>query len=746
MKKQTKKHFFSLIAIASSIFILLISLFFYNLYIRDEIDSITNRSLDQLVDNSVQTFRLSLESDISLLESTAALLPVWDYLRYIDFESEDYDYLKRRFDYMAVVNPSGYAVGSDGVVSDLSERKYFIAALDGQTAISEPLESYFDGEDAIFIGTPMIAHGETRGVLVGTIYLDTLDKMFGDSIEGLSANLIIDSNGDIIANGVEDSEFSRQTNLYETISKNNLEDSDELELLQSDVIYGKSGSRTLTWNDEDYHLLYESVGVSDWMVISIMPDSVLQSTTNSIVIVTAAISLTVAIIVGGFAVLFNSSRKRTLKKIAEIAYTSQITGINTVVKFKLDSSNFLKNSLCKNFLLVKFDIENFRLLNESLGVLEGDRMLQCMATAINAVDNDTCIKAHIHADEFLVLIPYNTNPPEQWRDDYETRLLQSLGKEFTYTFRIVAGYYYFTTNDYIDISTAIERVNIAHRLSKEKKSFLTIYSDDILAEAMDRKKIENCMELALQDEEFIMVLQPELDLQNGKLIAAEALVRWHTPNGVMTPDEFIPVFEQNGFILKLDMYMFENACKYLSTWIESGRAPFLLSVNFSKKHFYSIDFVSTLSTICQKYSVPPQYLGIEITERSMLSNEHELISLVHQLQHNGFKVLMDDFGSGYSSLGLLKNTPVDILKLDKSFFTDMEDRSRSLSVVSGVIQLTKALNIKTVAEGIETLADARILKQLGCDILQGYYYSKPLSQDEFKTFYNSLESTMYIDD
>ncbi len=744
MPNSKKNNSILLLPVVSAVLVLIVSVFFYNIYIRDNINKLADNNLEQLVSTSAESFNITFESSINLLESSASLLPVWDFLRYINFSSDDYAYLARTFDYMVVINPYGYAVGSDTNIGNLANQGYFLQAMKGETVISKPLLFEFNGKEAIVISTPMIAHGETRGVLAGLIYLDTLHNMFSDPIQGVSANLIIDASGNIISNGIENSEFTPLSNAYNIIAKQGVKNTEAFEALKEDIIKKVSGQQIIDINGQLNRVIYEPVGIKDWAIMSIIPESIVQSTTNNIIIVTIAISIAITLVVAIFGYMINSAQRHTLEEIEKVAYTSQLTEISTLVKFKLDAQDFLLAHASKRFLLIKFDVENFRLVNESLGVAMGDEILKCMAKAIDYKSSYACIKAHIHADEFLVMLAYTEENVRSWHEDYSKRVLEMLGDKVHYNIRIVAGYYYFDTLSIDDISTAIERVNIAHHYAKETKSLLSVYSEEFLESAIKKKDIENNMEAALKNGEFIMVLQPELDLQTGKLFGAEALVRWQRECGLVRPDEFIPVFEQNGFILKLDMYMFEQACKYLQAWISEGRKPFAISVNFSRKHLYSTDFISSLLSICEQYNVATKYLGIEITETSMLSNEGDLISLMHQLKEKNFKVLMDDFGSGYSSLGLLKNIPLDVLKLDKSFFANIEQEERSISIVRSVIQLAKNLNIKTIAEGVETLETMKALKQMECDIVQGYYYAKPMLKEELKDFYDSDASKVNI--
>ncbi len=745
MKNLLRNQLLQVIAGITVVILLIISTLTYNFFIRDEINGLSNQSIEQLMDNNVDTFKLEFESNINLLESTASLLPVWDYLRYVDFESGEYNYISESFDYVMVINPNGYAVGSDGNVGDAYAEPYFQNAMSGETTISELIATEQNGISTIVISTPMIANGETRGVLAGLNYVDTLNGIFVNPIDGIFANLLIDSKGNIISNGVDNTYFIPHENVFDVISGFNLVDHDELDLLKTDISNGSIGEQKIEFNGELYRVIYTSVGVKDWYIMSIIPETIIQSTTNHIIIISTIVSSSLVLIICLFAYFIGLNRRKHLKNLEEIAYISPLTRISTLLKFKLDAPNFINDHHTKKFLLIKFDIENFRLVNETLSVLEGDKILKSMAASIQSEGKYDFLSSHIYNDEFLTLIAYSKDETENWYDDYRRRLYRNLGENFKYNLRIVSGFYYINESDLQDIQTCIEKVNIAHRKAKEEKLHNSIFIDEYLSDAIKAKEIENTMEKALLDGEFKMVLQPELGLKSGEMIAAEALVRWISPDaGFRAPNEFIPLFEENGFILKLDMYMFEKACIFLSSWEKEGRKPFAISVNFSRKNLYSVDFVSNLAAIRKKYDVDPKYLGIEITETSMLSTDCDLNSFINDLHKEGFKVFMDDFGTGYSSLGLLKNTQVDVLKLDRSFFVASQTRERGIAVVASVIRLSKDLNIKTVAEGVETLEDLIMLKEIDCDIVQGYYYAKPMFEDEFRAFCDSDKSIIKL--
>ncbi len=743
--EHNKKHITLLALVFGTICILVLSILLYNMYISEVVKGLSNSNVEQVVTHQANTFKESFTADINLLETTASLLTMSDYHTYIDFEHAQDEYLLASFDYLMVIDKDGYAFGSDTTLDDLSGRTYFQQALAGNTVISEPIVSAFDNKESIVIATPMLDDNEIVGVLAGIIYLESLTNMFGTSDPNAIANVIVDSNGTIIANGLEGTEFVAMENLYDILKAMGELDENRLNNLNSDITFGLHGNELLVFDDSAYSAIYCPVGIEDWVIISIIPNNIVQHTTNIITIVTSAMSIGIVLVVGIFGLLIFNSQRKSLEKITEIAYTSDLTKISTAAKFKIDSNAFIKRHKDKNFVLIKFDVENFKLVNETLGSSEGDRVLISMAKAINFKTDINCIYAHLHDDEFIVMLAYGVAyNPEQWRDDYVNHLYNLLGVDFTYKLRIVTGYYFPKTDNMFSIDSAIEKANVAHRRAKAIKTLSSIYSDELLTSAVKNKELENRMEKALENREFVMVLQPELSLTTGNMIAAEALVRWQTDDGPMRPDEFIPLFEQNGFITKLDLYMFEEACRYLSRWVQAGREEIIISVNFSRNHLHNLGLEKKLLAICEKYNVKPQCLGIEITETSMISNEVDILDFIRRIKEHGFKVLMDDFGSGYSSLGLLKDIPVDILKLDRSFFSQTEDRSRSLAVVSSIIKLSKDLGILTIAEGVETVDDLINLKEMNCDIIQGYYYSKPMSQEAFIRFYESDASKVDV--
>lgn len=252
--------------------------------------------------------------------------------------------------------------------------------------------------------------------------------------------------------------------------------------------------------------------------------------------------------------------------------------------------------------------------------------------------------------------------------------------------------------------------------------------------------IERYKQQALDNREFKLFLQPKIDLKTKKVISAEALVRWIRDDGTMIfPNDFIPIFENNGFCEKLDIYMIEEACKKLNDWRKIGIDNISISVNQSKLLFYKSDYIETISSITKKYGVPNSCITLEILEGLTIHNFEQFNKTIKELHSKGFKVSMDDFGSGYSSFNTLSKLKIDELKIDRDFLLkidrDNENKDRQRIILKSIISLAKRLNIETVVEGVETEENLELISSLGCDMAQGYYFSRPLSVKDFEDKY-----------
>lgn len=252
---------------------------------------------------------------------------------------------------------------------------------------------------------------------------------------------------------------------------------------------------------------------------------------------------------------------------------------------------------------------------------------------------------------------------------------------------------------------------------------------------MLKKNLEKDFEKALKNNEFKIFLQPKFDIKTEKIIGAEALIRRNKQGKIIMPDSFIPEYEKAGLITKLDIFVFETICKILKEWKEKGYKLLPIAINESSKDLYNKNHVNKLGQIVEKYKITPNLIELELTETAVVKDIKRAKQAEKDVHSLGFVVSMDDFGVGYSSFYMLKNINIDILKIDKSFSDEVMEDKRGRIILESIIDMSKKLEIKTVAEGIETKEQIEYLRKIGCDMVQGYYYDKPISIEEFEKKY-----------
>lgn len=279
----------------------------------------------------------------------------------------------------------------------------------------------------------------------------------------------------------------------------------------------------------------------------------------------------------------------------------------------------------------------------------------------------------------------------------------------------------------------IDRANLALRKIKgSHDSAFYIYNDTIRNKLIMKREIENDMNAALENHEFKVFIQPKYCLQTRQIIGGEALVRWqHPTKGMISPFDFISIFEKNGFVTKLDMYVLETVCQKQQQWIAEGHKPQPIAINQSKLHFFNPNFIEELKNILSNYQIHPSLIELEFTESAVFDNIDTLLEVMEQLRKLGLKLSIDDFGTGYSSLNMLKDIEVDTLKLDRGFLMDTENEKRKKIIIQAIIDMAKTLSMTVVAEGIETKEQEDLLRDMGCDTGQGYFFAKPMPIEEF---------------
>ncbi len=382
------------------------------------------------------------------------------------------------------------------------------------------------------------------------------------------------------------------------------------------------------------------------------------------------------------------------------------------------------------YSIIYFDISRFKAINDLFGMEEGDRLLQYIADIIQSHSRYNDASCRISSDKYVLFINNREVTPEEVVEQlFEAICSYDLPFEVTFNAGI-----YITSQERISCEAMIDRAILAQSSIKGSytircKRFTESLRHDMLGE----QEIVGMMRVALANKQFVLYYQPQYNHSTGMLVGAEALVRWqHPEKGLISPGIFIPIFEKNGFITQLDLYVFEEVCIFLRNSIDNKDSIVPVSTNFSRYDIYLPDFVERLEQIRQKYDIPVNYLRIELTESAVFGSSQHANSVIEKLHSCGYFVEMDDFGSGYSSLNVLKDIELDTIKLDMQFLREEKAGNKGGTILSSIVRMAKWLNIPVIAEGVEHVEQADFLRSIGCDYIQGYLYSRPLPEAQYK--------------
>lgn len=375
---------------------------------------------------------------------------------------------------------------------------------------------------------------------------------------------------------------------------------------------------------------------------------------------------------------------------------------------------------------IQFDVERFKLINENYGVETGDELLAFLTQTLGIICNEEQPYCRLTADVFMIVTTFDS---DQHLLDFIHRLESLLSGFKGMEYRLIFGV---AIAEDRTLHTRRHGDNATIARQSVKGSALNnigFFNGRMRSDLQKKQLIEENMQAALLDNQFVMFLQPKYSISTNRIIGAEALARWiHPEKGMISPAEFIPVFEENGFILKLDQIIWDSACRKLRDWIDRGIQPVPVSVNISREYIHTFDVVGYLLELVKKYDIPIKLLELEITETT---DAQGVSDIVQKMKDAGFTMLMDDFGSGYSSLNMLKTTQFDVLKIDRGFLSKFMESGRGRKIISHTISMSRDIGLDIIAEGVETKEQAQFLSDCGCDSAQGFYYSKPVSQEEF---------------
>lgn len=641
---------------------------------------------------------------------------------------------RNAFKVMGLQFPDGQTLFSDGRML-----KNFLSAQEVQDTyehshlITAPRPGPFNGEQIIVLAIPMRKDRQPQGILFAGQTLKLYQEAFGNSSLGENGlSLIVNSQGDVLVSYPQ----AILDNVFEVAEDSVFDKGMSAARMRHDMHQGRSGVSGYVYNKKHRFSSYFPLGYNDWYVVSVLPTSSVVEKARDLVWMSLLLCLSVIVVLALLLGFILHLQHKNAKALFRSGFVDPLTGKDNLNAFQLKYASAVANFKARNcaFALVLININSFKAINNIYGFEQGDQVLKQVAKALQTGLAEGELFCRSSSDVFLLLLECPSREELGRRMDalaVRARQCCQVGSEYL-PLSFTCGIY--VVEEEVPFYIMLDRANLAWASAKaQAASLYAFYDREYLHKIVTEKRIEGSMEQALSNREFKVYLQPKCDFKTGRIVSAEALVRWqHPQRGVIPPDWFIPVFEKNGFVLKLDLYILREVAELLKRRQEAHLPIVPIGVNFSRLHLDDPQFIESLAQTADQAGVAHQLIEVELTESMVADDVERMKRVIDGLHTEGFSVAMDDFGAGYSSLNLLKNLDFDCVKLDKEFLARGEGNPRMRQVISGLVKMVKELGSKIVAEGVETKEQAEFLRSVGCDMAQGYLYSRPLPMEEFE--------------
>lgn len=644
------------------------------------------------------------------------------------------------------ISNEGTAVWSNGNVNDVGSRLKDFSVITGSRFFI--VDDFYNNNTimTMLYVMPVMVLEEQTGIVVGVQPCDSLlDSEAFSNLKEIGDVYVLNRSAEILTTNYPRESFPGDSSYFMDFAKQvyHLNNQDML-LMQTCFLGVDETGDTITCQDEtgkNYYFAFVPVDDYEDVVISVVyTDAVFQDVEAGIVsstIVTAAIIVAAMVLLLLF-VMWHSLRTR--KMIAKYAFEDEITGGKNLNYFKSEAADILKKYKGMSYSIHRFDISNFRYINEAYGHEKADALLKVIAEEAKSIFKAKELCVRITADQHVLLVKNTMDLDERlflFSDKVNARALD-IGIRYPIKFK--RGVYQIEDNTE-DISILMDKANAARKeLTGEEKECVAVYSDEMVKDMRKVDLIESTMESALFNGEFKMFIQPKWDIVNDHLYGGEALVRWIRDDGTMVyPSDFVPVFEKDGFVEQLDMFMLESACQLIRRLIDAGRPIYPISVNQSRVLIHNPQYIEKVTEVLRRYDIPKGSIELEITETVLFMEQSKMHGIINDLKGNGIPVSMDDFGSGYSSLNMLKDFPFDVLKIDKEFFSEVTASEASVLILTKIVEMAEGLGIRVICEGVETEEQIEMLRKIGVRYVQGYYYGKPMPHERFLIQYCHLD-------
>ncbi|RGY98902.1 EAL domain-containing protein [Clostridium sp. AM58-1XD] len=657
------------------------------------------------------------------------------------------EFLKRKaalleFDTLIIMDQNGNLLASNKD-SQLSEHE--LTSLLELPGVSESFRGeiragYRDGQH-IFYSAPVRRNSQIPELMIGTRKKENIQAMISSKqFHGHMLSCIVDGSGQVIISPTDLKPFLQLDSIFKSHKDSKV--NKEIQNMLNDLAEKRSGSLKFTSiYDEQLVLSYNALGINDWFLLTIIPADIVTGGADPYIIRTFVIIgftiLLFSLFLYSIFRFYNDHRKQ----LERMAFTDPITeGLNNTA-FHVKYNELSMHMIPGTYTIVLLNIIGFKLINEHFGVQAANRFLSYIYHVIQRhiclLDNE--FAARSESDHFFLCLKEHDPSIVQMRLDQIIEDINAFHDTDLPVYHIAFKQGACLVDDpKLEITLLQDHARMAYQpLDFSVAQACAFFNDSITERMKMEHELNDMFDLSIENHDFQVYLQPKMSLISGTAQGAEALVRWNHPHkGMIAPVDFIPLFENNGKICRLDLYVFTEICSLLKKWKQDGKTLIPISVNLSRQHFRTPGFLEAFAAIAQKYEIPRRYIEFELTESIFFDHQqiHIVKKSIQQMHRLGFLCSLDDFGSGYSSLGLLKEFDVDTIKLDRSFFLNISG-TRAWDIIACLVELSKRLDVQTVAEGIENQEHLDRLRRIDCDMVQGYIFSKPVPISIFEQLF-----------
>ena len=648
---------------------------------------------------------------------------------------------RKEFDLVVFVTKDEETYYSDGSMQTLkSARMTGVLDVTESTIRSVNNREQPSQHGVLYFIEPVTEHGSVIGCLVGVKELgNILQKDSFHYLSQIGDTFLVDSTGYIQAEYVDEFVVKDYSSMdmgdrLRDILGSNQDNRDKINTMYQDFASQKNAVIRFqdvkgNYLNVSYMPVEKSGGLflvhcySDKVYTSRVQPVVFRSILTCIVIVLIMITIIMYIWV---------ATNNASQMFERLAYADSVTGGSNLNWFKERASHMVHEEDAERYLVERFDIANFRYVNEAYGHLRADQLLKIIyEEAVKVFEGkEMCVR--MDSDQFVVFALNDAGFYIRQEEMVNSINIRAKNIGIKYPIRLKCGIYQIRAADR-DINVLIDKANVARKiLTGEEKELVVVYNDKMLIDMRKIDKIESEMEAALRNGEFHVFIQPKWDLGRNEVCGGEALVRWVKENHtIINPNVFIPVFEKNGFVEQLDFYMLEAVCKRIRKLLDEGRKVYPISVNQSRFLLHNPEYINNVERIMRRYNIPKGCIELELTETVFISERDKMIHILEELKNREIMISMDDFGSGFSSLNMLKDVPFDVLKIDREFFSEAVTSKSSTWILEKIVEMAEGLGIMVLCEGVETKEHVDILRSIGCRYAQGFYFSMPMDIEEF---------------